>query len=144
AVPVTNLDQVTFTGNASAAGDSIVITISGMAYSRNGDNAVNASAGWTIAEFNVLGDGGSAVGVGSMANFNDTASFITRTQTTYGGTAPPNCLATGFPAETNNLSFGPAPPVGSPPGPAVIFSESIAGGSPSNCAAATTIGDAHL
>src|SRR6185503_21050519 len=40
--------------------------------------------------------------------------------------------------------FGPAPPVGSPPGPAVIFTESIAGGSPSNCAAATTVGDAHM
>jgi hypothetical protein len=144
AVPVTNLGQVTMTGSATASGDSIVMTISGMAYSRNGDNAVNASAGWSIAEFNILGDGGSAVGVGSEANFNNTASLVTRTQITYGGTAPPICVAQGFTAETNNLSFGPAAPVGSPPGPALIFAESIAGGSPSNCAASTAVGDTHL
>jgi hypothetical protein len=144
AVPVTNLGQVTLTGNASASGDSIVVTISGMAFSRNGDNAVNASSGWTIAEFNVLGDGGNAVGVGSQANFNNTASLITRTRISYGGTAPPICVAQGFTAETNNLSFGPAAPVGSAPGPALIFAESIAGGSPANCAASTAVGDTHL
>lgn len=144
AVPATNLGQVTLTGTADAASDSITVTIGASAFQRVGDNAVSASAGWKIAEFNVLGDGGSAVGVGSQAKFNAGASIETRTRINYGGTAPPNCVATGFTAETNNLSFGPNPPSPSQPGPAIIFTESTAGGSPSNCAASTAVGDTHL
>jgi hypothetical protein len=44
----------------------------------------------------------------------------------------------------NNLTFGPTAPGATAPGPAVIFTESIAGGATSNCAAASTIGDTHL
>jgi hypothetical protein len=145
-VPVTNLGQVTLTGEANAAGDSITMTIGASVFSRVGDNAVNAAAGWKIAEFNVLGDGGSAVGVGSQAVFNAGAAIEMRTRVNYdnGGTDPPICVAQGFTAETNNLSFGPTAPTASPPGPALIFAESIAGGSPSNCAASTAVGDTHL
>ena len=144
AVPVTNLGQVTLTGTASAGSDSITMTIGGTAFSRVGDNAVNAAAGWKIAEFNVLGDGGNAVGVGSQAGFNPGASIVTRTRINYGGSSPPTCVAQGFTAETNNFSFGPTAPGASQPGPAIIFVESIAGGSPSNCAASTSVGDTHL
>ncbi len=144
AVPVTNLGQVTMTGSASSSGDSIVLTIGGTAYTRNGDNAVAASQGWKIAEFNVFGDGGSAVGVGSQAAFNANADLLTRTRITYGGSGPPVCVTQSFTAETNNLSFGPTAPGASPPGPALIFRESIAGGGPSNCAASTAVGDTHL
>ncbi len=142
-VPVTNLGQVTLTGTASAASDSITMTIGGTAFSRVGDNAVNAAAGWKIAEFNVLGDGGNAVGVGSQAVFNPGALIVTRTRINYGGSDPPTCVAQGFTAETNNLSFGPTAPAKSQPGPAIIFEESIAGGL-ANCAAATAVGDTHL
>jgi hypothetical protein len=120
------------------------VTIGGTAFSRVGDNAVNAAAGWKIAEFNVLGDGGNAVGVGSQAVFSPGASIVTRTRINYGGSSPPICVAQGFTAETNNLSFGPTAPAASQPGPAIIFDESIAGGSPSNCAASTAVGDTHL
>lgn len=144
AVPVTNLGQVTLTGTATPGADSITMTIGGSAFSRNGDNSVNASSGWKIAEFNILGDGGDSNGVGGTATFNNTASIVTRLRINYGGDAPPICVAQGFTAELNNLSFGPGAPVGSQPGPAVIFRESIAGGAPSNCAAATTVGDTHL
>jgi hypothetical protein len=144
AVPVTNLGQVTLTGAVSAGSDSITLTIGASAFSRVGDNAVDAAAGWKIAEFNVLGDGGNAVGVGSQAAFNPGASIVTRTRINYGGTAPPNCVVQGFTAETNNFSFGPTAPTASPPGPALIFTQSIAGGSPSNCAASTAVGDTHL
>ena len=144
AVPATNLGQVTLTGTAGAASDSITVTIGGTAFSRVGDNAVNAAAGWKIAEFNVLGDGGNAVGVGSQAVFNPGASIVTRTRINYGGSSPPTCVAQGFTAETNNLTFGPTAPAASQPGPAIIFEESIAGGSASNCAASTAVGDTHL
>ena len=62
AVPVTNLGQVTLTGAASAGADSITMTIGGSAFARAGDNSVNASSGWTIAEFNIFGDGGNSNG----------------------------------------------------------------------------------
>jgi hypothetical protein len=54
------------------------------------------------------------------------------------------CVAQGFTGETNNLSFGPTAPSASAPGPAVLATESSAGGAPSNCAAGTTVGDTHL
>ena len=141
--PVTNLGQLSMTGSVSATSDSVTVFTGGTAFARNGDNAVAASAGWQIAEFNVFGDGGNSAG-GGQASFNAGADIVTRTRIIYGGTAPPNCVAQGFTGETNNLSFGPTAPGGSPPGPAVIFRESIAGGATSNCAAATTVGDTHL
>ena len=144
AVPATNLGQISLTGTATPGADSIIVIIGGQAFSRAGDNSVNASSGWTIAEFNIFGDGGDSNGVGGTASFNNTASLVTRTHINYGGTAPPICVAMGFTAEKNNLSFGPTAPAGSQPGPALIFTESIAGGSPSNCAAATAVGDTHL
>jgi hypothetical protein len=141
--PITNMGNWTFTGTATATGDSVTMSTGANVYTRNGDNAVNASTGWTTAEFNIFGAGGNSAG-GGMASFNAGASVITRTEIIYGGTAAPTCLATGFTAETNNLSFGPSAPAATAPGPAVIFSESIAGGAASNCAAAATIGDTHL
>lgn len=137
--PVTNLTQMSLTGTVAATSDSVSFfdgtTVSAIA----GDNSVSASAGWTIAEFNLVGDAG-----GGQANFNPGASVVPRTRIVYGGTAAPNCVAQGFTGETNNLSFGPTAPASSPPGPALFFTESVAGGAPSNCAAATTIGDTHL
>jgi hypothetical protein len=98
AVPATSLGQVTLTGTASSGGDSVVITVGGSAFTRAGDNSVNASSGWSIAEFNILGDGGDNNGVGGTATFNTNASLVTRTRIDYGGTAPPNCVAQGFTA----------------------------------------------
>ncbi len=144
AVPVTNLGQVTLTGAASAGADSITMTIGGTAFSRAGDNSVNASSGWSIAEFNIFGDGGDNSGVGGIATFNNNASLITRIRINYGGRGGPICVAQGFTAERNNLSFGPSAPVGSQPGPALIFMESTGEPVLANCAAATSVGDTHL
>jgi hypothetical protein len=143
--PITNanLGQMSLSGAVSTTGDSVTFTSGGTTYAINGDNAVNAAAGWTIAEFNLFGDGGNSNG-GGTASFNNGANIVTRTRIIYGGTAPPNCVAQGFTAEMNNLSFGPTAPAATAPGPAVIFNESTAGGATSNCAAATTIGDTHL
>jgi hypothetical protein len=141
--PIANLGQLSLSGTVSATGDSVTVASGGSVFTRTGDNAVNAAAGWQIAEFNIFGDGGNSAG-GGIASFNSGASVVTRTEIIYGGRATPNCVATGFTAETNNLSFGPTAPTATQPGPAVIFEESIAGGATSNCAAATTIGDTHL
>jgi len=141
--PITNIANWALTGTATSTGDSVAMSTGANVYTRNGDNAVDAANGWTIAEFNIFGAGGSSAG-GGQANFNNGASVNTRTQIIYGGNAAPNCVAQGFTGETNNLSFGPTAPGAAAPGPAVIFQESTAGGAPSNCAAAVTVGDTHL
>jgi len=142
--PITNMANWTLTGTATAAGDSITMSTGTNAFTASGDNVVAASSAWTIAEFNIFGPGGDTNGNGSTATFNAGASTNTRTEIIYGGTGAPNCVARGFTAEMNNLSFGPTAPAATAPGPAVIFTESIAGGATSNCAAASTIGDTHL
>jgi hypothetical protein len=141
--PITNIGNWIFSGTVSSTSDSVTMTVGGTAHTKNGDNAVNAANGWTTAEFNLFGDGGNSAG-GGTASFNTGALVNTRTEIIYGGNAAPNCVAQGFTAEMNNLSFGPTAPAATAPGPAVIFEESIAGGATSNCAAAVTIGDTHL
>ena len=141
--PIANLANLSLNGTVSATGDQVILFVGTDMYARTGDNAVNAAASWTIAEFNVFGDGGNGAG-GGTATFNDGSSIVIRTRIIYGGTDPPNCTAQGFTAEMNNLSFGLTAPAASAPGPAVLATESTAGGATSNCAAATTLGDTHL
>ncbi|MEA2554565.1 MAG: hypothetical protein QOJ65_2741, partial [Fimbriimonadaceae bacterium] len=99
---ISNLKNLVLGGTTQATNDSYQFNDGNTAYSATGDNSVNAAAGWNTAEFCVVGDGG-----GGQANFNPGSSIITRTEVTYGGTDAPNCVAQGFTAETNNLSFGP-------------------------------------
>lgn len=141
--PIANMSNWTLTGTVSATADSVTMSTGANVYTVNGGNYVSASAGWTIAEFNIFGAGGSSAG-GGMASFNAGASVNARTRIVYGGTAAPICHAAGFTGETNNLNFGPTASSASAPGPAVIFQESIAGGAATNCAAAVTVGDTHL
>lgn len=141
---ITNMANWRLTGTATSTGDSVSMFDGTMAHTTNGDNAVAASTAWTMAEFNIFGYGGDNSGNGGTASFNAGALADTRTEIIYGGNTAPNCVAQGFTAEKNNLSFGPTAPAATAPGPAVIFEESIAGGATSNCAVATTIGDTHL
>jgi hypothetical protein len=143
--PITNLANLSLQGNVSMSGDSVTFTDlnSGM-YMVVGDNSVNAANAWNIAEFNVFGDGGNGNG-GSEAFFNDGSTIVPRTEILYGGTSAPVCSTEGFSGETNNLSFGPDAPSPSPPGPAMLFIESRAGGAPPNiCAAAVSVGNPQL
>jgi hypothetical protein len=143
AQPVGNFANLSLSGNVTASSDSVTVAQGTQMWARSGDNAVAAASGWTIAEFNVFGDGGNSAS-GGMASFNAGADIVTRTRIFYGGTAAPVCTSQGFTAETNNLNFGPTAPVAAQPGPAVIFRESSAGGAASACAAAVAIGDTHL
>ena len=142
--PITNLSQLSLNGSVDASGDRLTFFVGTTAFATAGDNPIDLAGGWRTAEFNVFGDGGNSDG-GSQANFNTGATIIPRTRISYGGsgTGPPTCRAEGFTAETNNLSFAPTAPSASGPGPALLFSESSAGGL-ANCAAATTVGDTHL
>ena len=137
--PISNLANLSLAGTVSASGDGYFFSTGSTMKAATGDNLVDAAAGWNTAEFCVVGDG-----KGGEANFNLGSTIVVKTKVIYGGTAPPMCVAEGFTAETNNLSFGPTAPSASPPGPAVEATESSAGGASANCAAATTVGDTHL
>ena len=142
--PISNLANMRMSAAVTSTSDSVTLSTGGTTtYNRTGDNSVKAGAAWKIAEWNVFGDAGSSAG-GGTASFNNGASIVPRTEIIYGGNSAPNCVAQGFTGEMNNLSFGPTAPGATAPGPAVIFTESIAGGATSNCAAASTIGDTHL
>jgi len=111
-----NILASSLSGTATAGGDSVTFTAGGVAYARSGNNFSTISAGWTQAEFEIVGDGNSG-----QANFNAGAAYVSRTRIFYGGTAPPNCVVGGFTGETNNLNFAVPAPAPSAPGPALIW-----------------------
>jgi hypothetical protein len=81
-------DTVTFydgAGDVSATGE---------------DSVLNLEQSWNQAEFNVFGNGS-----GSEVSFNTGATFVVQTSVVNGTTTAPACEATGFTAETNNLSL---------------------------------------
>ncbi len=137
--PISNLANLSLTGTAIAIGDMVTLSTGSDMYAVSGDNSVNASAGWTSAEFCIVGDAN-----GGQANFNTGSTIVPRTQIVYGSNAAPDCLAQGFTGETNNLNFSPTPPAASPPGPAILVTETSVGDATANCADATTVGDTHL
>ncbi|MFZ1689046.1 MAG: hypothetical protein WAU70_16615, partial [Flavobacteriales bacterium] len=137
--PISNLANLSLGGSVTATGDSYFLSTGTTVFSGTGLNAVNAAAGWTIAEFCIVGNC-----CGSEATFNAGSTIVPRTRINYGGREAPNCVAQGFTGETNNLSFGPTAPGATGPGPAVIATESSAGGATANCLAARTVGDTHL
>jgi hypothetical protein len=132
--PITNLGKLSLTGTVSASGDRVSFSTGSYIYSVVGDNAVNAAAGWEMAEFNVFGDGSD-----SRANFNSGSKIVPKTRITDGSTARPVCVTQGFTGETNNLGFGPTAPTASQPGPALLFTESSAGASLANCDVAPSV-----
>jgi hypothetical protein len=133
--PVTNLRQLELAGSVGPGGDSVIMFVAANAYlMAAGDDAIDASAGWKIAEFNVVGDGSAG-----QATFSKGAQILLRTRIIYGGTAAPICVNQGFTGETNNLNFGTPQPAVSAPGPAIRFLENSAGGAKTPCAAAATV-----
>jgi len=138
--PIGNLANLSLGGTVSASGDSYFFSTGSKIYSATGDNLVNAAAGWNIAEFCVCGDTG-----GAEAFFNSGSTIVTRTKITYGGTAPPLCVAEGFTAEENNLGFGPTAPSASPTGagPALLVTQSSAGDATASCDYATSVAESY-
>ncbi|MEI9930969.1 MAG: hypothetical protein WDM89_10560 [Rhizomicrobium sp.] len=102
--PITDLPQITLTGNAVANGNDTLKFVDGSnAYSTSGlDTVMYLAAGWMEGEFNVIGDGG-----GSQANFNTGTKLTVKIAVTNGSTAAPTCKANdGTTGETNNLNLG--------------------------------------
>jgi hypothetical protein len=132
--PVTNLAQLHLTGVVTASGDGVVMTTPSSAYGASGSD-MGAVNGWDTAEFNVFGDGN-----GGRALFAPEADVQPRILITSSGKEVPACIPKELTAETNNLDFASPAPVGSTPGPAMIFHEASGGKVQSMCGAATSVG----
>jgi hypothetical protein len=138
----TNLAQITLQGTAAAGGDTVTVTVGGLAHASTPQSPnpfLNLSLGWTTVEFNVLGDA-----CASRANFGTGTTIVGRTSIVDGSQKKPTCTVVKNTGETNNLNWGPGAPSPSGAPPALLFNESSSGGAASGCAAATSVGDTHL
>jgi hypothetical protein len=136
---ITNLINISLTGEANTGGqDKIIMSVDGTLYAaQNPANALNLSQYWQQAEFNVFGDCCS-----SEANFNSGSTIDVRTSVNNGNLSAPSCSSGGFTGETNNLNFASAPAANRETLPAIVFTESTAGGAAPACKSATGVGDA--
>jgi hypothetical protein len=133
---ITNLGNLSLTGQANSGGNDIFIMAVGInVYSVQGvDTVVFLAQGWQDAEFNVVGDC-----CASQAIFNSGSTIVVRTSVNYGSLNAPSCLGQGFTGETNNLNFAAPPTAKQGTFPAILFTESSAGGAPSVCASSTGV-----
>ena len=135
-IAVTNasLPTLSLTGQAVSGGnDTFQMAVGSKLYSVTGaDSVVGLAQGWQQAEFNIFGDGNS-----TEATLNGAVTLVVRTSTNNGSTSAPSCYSGGFTGETNNLKFAAAPSNPNPGTlPAIVFTESTAGGASSACASA--------
>jgi hypothetical protein len=141
---ITNLVNMSLTGNASSTGNQAIVTAGGQAYGMNaslGDD-LGLAGHWNSAEFGVFGDACDSTATFTPAQ-NSVAQIVVRTSITDGTQKAPSCVVKGYTGEKNNLSFGPTAPAPSGNPPALLVTQSSAGGL-SFCAAATSVGDTHL
>jgi hypothetical protein len=106
-LPITDLAGLTLSGSAAAGGtDAATVTYGGKAYTATvKDSYTDISAGWSQAEYNVLGNAG-----GSEAVFNKGSKVTVKIAVTDGSTSAPTCVSPsdydGTTGETNNLTLG--------------------------------------
>ena len=100
---VAALQSLSLTGMANSAGlDTVILSTGTTLYRASGqDSVLNLSQGWTQAEFNIFGDGGSI----PTATFNAGATLLVNTNVSNGTTNAPVCAGGGFTFEGNNLSL---------------------------------------
>jgi hypothetical protein len=139
-VTAAQLQNTTLTATTSATTDSVVLASpGGPATATGNDSVLNLQGRWEVVEWNAFGDGNL-----SAVNFSPaSAQLVPRISINDGSNKKPGCLLTGFTGETNNLNFGPNAPAASGTNPALLFNESVPGGTV-GCATATSIGDTHL
>jgi hypothetical protein len=123
-IPITDLASLTLSGSAHAGGtDAGTVTFDGEAFSATvADKFTDIASGWSLAEFNVLGNAG-----GSEAQFNTPVSLTAKIALTDGTTTAPTCLppsdTAGTTGETNNLTAGSCTTTGGS-SPFIEFTES--------------------
>jgi hypothetical protein len=143
AVPVQallNLSGLALTGTAVGGGglDQVTLSTGTSIYSTFGEDTVlNASLGWTSAEFNVFGYSSA----GPTASFGSGTLLSIETLVSNGVTVvAPTVLDAGYTFESNNLTLAPlgACSVADPNGPYIWFQESF-GATPASACPVTPI-----
>lgn len=132
---VTKLAEMSLTGAASSAGDSVELAVGGTVYAvRQSDSILDVSSHWNFAEFNIFGYS-TAGSSPSSARFNAGSSVTVSVEVDDGSTAAPQCLGNySTTEEINNLTLG-APPANSPEleNPSILFTESNPGKGTRGC-----------
>jgi hypothetical protein len=135
------LGSFTLTGTPGSAGnDSVVFSIGGALYSASNPTSnpnIFLSGNWSVAEFNVVGDGGY-----TNALFNTGTTLVVKTSVSSGSASVPTCTNGSTTGETNSLTRTPpcctlaGSSDGAPPG--IVFQESNATPLPiTSCSALT-------
>lgn len=121
---INNLSSLAMTGTAVQGGlDQITLYTGTSIYSTYGEDTVlNASSGWTEAEFNVFGYDSS----GPVATFSSGTLLSVETMVSNGASkSAPTVTDTGYTFESNNLTLAPLVcQVADPNGPYIWFQES--------------------
>ena len=142
-IPAANaLNSVQFSGSATtnyvSGVDSVVMTTgSGNATASGNSSVLQLGSAWNTAEFGIFGDGGA-----TGATFNPGTTLNVQTTVHNGTTLAPTCVYEGFTGETNNLNLTATPVLSQGPSPAMVDTQTYAGGAPA-CATATGVGDTH-
>ncbi|MGA3129325.1 MAG: hypothetical protein ABSD59_00885 [Terracidiphilus sp.] len=124
-LPITDLDDLELSASATPnATDAATVTFDGDAFTATvEDSLTDIASGWSMAEFNVLGNAG-----GSRADFNTSGVSITaKIAVSDGSTTAPTCVSPsseeGTTGETNNLTLGSCTATGGS-APSIQFTES--------------------
>jgi hypothetical protein len=127
---VTNLSELSLTGNVTANGnDDVILSTNGALYKLSyADSTLNLAGAWTESEFNVFGDC-----CGYEASFNTGATLIVSTTVDNGTTNAASCGSGGYTGETNSLSLVPPCCAYGGASPGVAFMESSVTGMTPNC-----------
>lgn len=129
---ITNLSNLVLFGSTASGGTDMVTfqDVSDNIYATGDDSVLNVAQGWTVAEFNIFGDGN-----GSQLTFNSGVTLVAQTAITManGMLASPTCTTKGTTGETNNLNLVASSccPVAGTVGdlwPTIWFTESNAAG----------------
>lgn len=123
-LPITDLASLQLSASATPNGtDAATVTFNGEAFTATvKDSLTDIASGWSMAEFNVLGNAG-----GSRADFNSGSSVTVKIAVNDGSTSAPTCVSPssekGTTGETNNLTLHTCT-AASGSAPSVEFTES--------------------
>jgi hypothetical protein len=137
---VANLVDLSLMGQANNGGmDAVVFSTGSALYAvQNEDSFLNLAQNWQSVNFNVLGQCCS-----TTAYFNSGSTIIVRISIDSGTTSAPSCAGYIFSGaslgESNNLSFASPPAARAGTAPALVFTESSAGGAASPCDSAVEL-----
>lgn len=105
-LPITTLGKLQLEGLANSSDYAFFWTGDASYYTSVPDSVLGLSNGWTAAEFNVFGTAS-----GKLAVFNSGTQIWVNVALDGASLDAPNCIFTGYTAETNNLTLSYTAPI---------------------------------